>query len=349
MARRSSMRFAAIGLDHRHIFHMVGGLIEAGADCAGFDPTTSDERVLAGFRERFADLAPRSADELLDDPTIELIACAGIPCERAALAIRAMRAGKDVMVDKPGVTTLAQLAEVEACVAETGRIFSVCFSERFIVPATIIAGKLIADGAIGRVVQTIGLGPHRLNRGIRPGWFFDKAKFGGILTDIASHQIDQFLHFTGSSDAEIVTSGTAHFGLADLPDFEDFGEILLRSPQAGGYIRVDWFTADGLSTWGDGRLTILGTEGTIELRKYVDIAGRPGTDHVFLVDKNGTRHIDASREPLTYFRNLVADVGARSETAVGQTHVFTVCRLALEAQGRAVRLPVKSISGSSRA
>lgn len=338
------MRFAAIGLDHRHIFHMVAGLLEAGADCAGFDPGTGDARVLAGFRERFPQLRPVEAQRLLDDASIDLIACAGIPSERAALAIRATRAGKDVMVDKPGVTSFDQLAAVEAAVAETGRIFSICFSERFIVPATLIAGKLIADGAIGRVVQTIGLGPHRLNRAIRPGWFFDAAAYGGILTDIASHQIDQFLHFTGSDTAEIVSSGIGHFGAEDLPDFQDFGEILLRSDRAGGYIRVDWFTADGLSTWGDGRLTILGTEGTIELRKYVDIAGRPGSDHVFVVDKAGTRHIDASREPLTYFRDLIADVGARSETAMAQAHVFAVCRLALEAQAKAVWLPAKDHS-----
>ena len=335
------MRFAAIGLDHRHIYHMVGGLLEAGAHCAGFDPATSDPRVLAGFRERFPQLAEAAAERLLDDPTIELIVCAGIPSERAALAVRAMRAGKDVMVDKPGVTSFEQLAEVEQTVAETGRIFSVCFSERFIVPATIVAGKLIADGAIGRVVQTVGLGPHRLNRTIRPSWFFDRQYFGGILTDIASHQIDQFLHFTGSQDAEIVASGVGHFGAADLPDFEDFGEILLRSDRASGFIRVDWFTADGLPTWGDGRLTILGTEGTIELRKYLDIAGRPGTDHLFLVDKAGTRHIDASGEPLTYFRDLIADVETRSERAATQRHVFTVCRLALHAQDRAVRLPIR--------
>ena len=252
-----------------------------------------------------------------------------------------MQAGKDVMVDKPGVTDFDQLAAVEKAVAETGRIFSICFSERFTVPATLIAGKLIADGTIGRVVQTLGMGPHRFNRAIRPDWFFDKRHYGGILTDIASHQIDQFLHFTGSDDAEIVASGTGHFGVPDLPDFEDFGEVLLRSDRAGGYIRVDWFTADGLPTWGDGRLTILGTEGTIELRKYVDIAGRPGTDHVFLVDKAGTRHIDAASEPLTYFRNLVADIGNRGESAMSQRHVFTVCRLALEAQAKAAWLPAK--------
>ncbi|WP_332683471.1 Gfo/Idh/MocA family protein [Bosea sp. (in: a-proteobacteria)] len=333
------MRFAAIGLDHRHVYHMVGGLLEAGADCAGFDPQTSDARVLAGFRERFPQLKEMAGERLLDDPSVDLVVCAGIPSERAPLAVKAMRAGKDAMVDKPGVTSFAQLAEVEATVAETGRIFSICFSERFVVPSTIVAGKLIADGAIGRVVQTVGLGPHRLNRAIRPDWFFEKEQAGGILADIASHQIDQFLHFTGSQDAEIVASGIGHFGEADLPDYEDFGEVLLRSDRASGFIRVDWFTADGLPTWGDGRLTILGTKGTIELRKYVDIAGRPGTDHLFLVDSAGTRHIDASGEKLTYFRRLIADIADRSETASSQQHMFTVCRLALQAQAQAVRLP----------
>ena len=339
------MRFGVVGLDHRHVFHMVGELIAAGATCAGFDPATTDPRVLEGFRERFPGLVERAADALIEDPSIALVAIAAVPRARAALAVRAMRAGKDVMVDKPGVTTFDDLAAVEAAVAETGRIFSVCFSERFIVPATIVAGKLIADGAIGRVVQTLGMGPHRLNRGIRPDWFFDPAQYGGILTDIASHQIDQFLHFTGSTDAEVVAATVGHFRAADdLPDFEDFGEVLLRSDRACGYVRVDWFTADGLPTWGDGRLTILGTEGTIELRKYVDVAGRPGTDHVFLVNGHGTRHIDASTEPLTYFRDLVADVANRTETAVRQAHTLAVCRLALDAQAKAARVPARTTS-----
>jgi predicted dehydrogenase len=198
-----------------------------------------------------------------------------------------MRAGKDVMVDKPGVTTAADLAAVERTVAETGRIFSICFSERFVVPAAEVATKLVLDGTVGRVIQTVGLGPHRLNRAIRPSWFFDPAAFGGILVDIASHQIDQFLFFTGSTDADIVATTIGNFGTPENPAFQDFGEIMLASDAARGYIRVDWFTPDGLPAWGDGRLVILGTEGTIELRKYLDIAGRPGTDHVFVADRNG--------------------------------------------------------------
>jgi predicted dehydrogenase len=331
------MRFAAIGLDHRHIYHMVGELIAAGATCAGYDPSTSDPRVLAGFQERFPALAPIDRQILLDDSSIALICSAAVPSERAPLAIEAMRRGKDAMVDKPGITSFAQLEAVRRAVEETGRIFSICFSERFIVPATEVAAKLIADGAVGRVVQTLGLGPHRLNRAIRPAWFFDPAFYGGILVDIASHQIDQFLFFTGSTDAEVVASSVANFANPETPRFQDFGEVMLASDRARGYIRVDWFTPDGLPTWGDGRLVILGTEGTIELRKYVDIAGRPGTDHVFLVDRHGTRHIDASREPLTYFKRLLADVRDRTETAMSQRHVLTVARLALEAQAAAKR------------
>lgn len=191
------MRFAAFGLDHRHIFHMVGGLLVAGVACAGYCPRTSDGRVLAGFRERFPDLAEADREALLDDPSVDILVTAAVPRDRAGLAVEAMRRGKDVMADKPGVTSFEDLASVETAVRDTGRIFSICFSERFVVPSTIVADKLIADGALGRVVHTTGLGPHRLNRAIRPDWFFDRTAYGGILNDIASHQIDQFLHFTG--------------------------------------------------------------------------------------------------------------------------------------------------------
>lgn len=331
------LRFAAIGLDHRHIYHLVGELIAAGAICAGYCPQTSDAKVLEGFQERFPTLQPVDRERLFDDPAIDIVVCAAIPRDRPGIAIRAMRAGKDVMVDKPGAVSLAQVVDIEKVAAETGRIFSICFSERFVVRACEAASRLVAEGAIGRVIQTLGLGPHRLNRAIRPEWFFEPATYGGILTDIASHQIDQFLYFTGTQDAEIVTSFVANRGLSEVPAFEDFGEIMLRNSAASGYIRVDWFTPDGLPTWGDGRLFLLGTEGTIELRKYVDIAGRQGTDHLFLTDRNGVRHIDASSEHLSYFGNFLHDVRERSFTAMPEGHALRVTRLAISAQETAQR------------
>ncbi|HEY6134208.1 MAG TPA: Gfo/Idh/MocA family oxidoreductase [Rubrivivax sp.] len=336
------LRFAAIGLEHRHIYDLVAELVAAGAQCAGYCPETTDPHVLKGFRDRFPQLQAVERRRLIEDPSIDIVCCAAIPEDRAGIAIDAMRHGKDVLVDKPGVTSAADLAALRACVTETGRIFSICFSERFLVPAVQVAARLVAQGEIGRVVQTTGLGPHRLNRAIRPAWFFKPRRFGGILVDIGSHQIDQFLFFTGAADAQIVASSVANHAMPDVPDFEDFGEILLRSGAASGFVRVDWFTPESLPTWGDGRLVLLGTEGYIELRKYVDVAGRPGTDHVFVSNRAGTRHIDASAEPLNYFTRFLADVHDRTQTAMAQSHVFTVCRLALEAQARAVCLSAPS-------
>lgn len=331
------IKFAVIGIDHRHIYEQTGRLLELGCRCAGYW-TEGEPQPLAGFIERFPDLQ-RVDDKrrLFDDPEIELIVTAAIPGDRAAIALDAMRAGKDVMTDKPGCTSLGDLDNLRKVVAETGRIWSVNFSERFEVPAVTKAAELVAEGRIGRVVQTLGMGPHRLNKHLRPDWFFDPVSYGGILTDIASHQIDQFLYFTGSDDAEIVSSTVANYANPATPDLEDFGEIVLRSEHGHGYIRVDWYTPDGLPTWGDGRLTILGTEGYIELRKYVDIAGREGTDHLLVVNRDKVEHIHCASEERPYYRHLANDVRDRTEKAMSQAHCFKVMELALQAQANAVR------------
>jgi predicted dehydrogenase len=329
-------RFAAIGLDHRHIYDLTEGLLAAGQECVGYTPDTTDPRVLAGFQKRFPQVPPVALERLLDDPSIDFVVISAVPRDRAELSIAAMRRGKDVLCDKPGVTTAEQLAAVQRTVAETGRIWSVCFSERFIKPSVRKAWDLVRAGAIGRVVQTVGLGPHRLNRALRPSWFFDKPAYGGIINDIGCHQIDQFLAFSGAEDATIVSATIGEFG-TEPPGFEDFAEMTFQTPSVRGYARIDWFTADGLPSWGDGRLFVLGTEGTIELRKNVDIAGRDGGDHLFLVDGKSTRHIPSDGTGITYFSDFVSDVANRTTTSVPQAHVFTVCRLALEAQARATR------------
>ena len=329
------IRFGAVGLEHRHIYGMAGSLMAEGAAFAGWW-TDGEPGVLNGFARRFPGV-PRVDDRrrLLDDPSIDLILVADVPDLRAARAIEAMRAGKDVMVDKPGCTTLDQLAAIRACAAETGRIWSVDFSERFEVPAVTRATELVRAGAIGRVVQTVGLGPHRLNAATRPAWFWERGRHGGILCDIASHQIDQFLHFAGAETAEVTLASVANVAHPERPGLQDFGEVALRAGDVFGYVRVDWFTPDALPTWGDGRLTILGTEGTIELRKYVDVAGRPGGDHLFLVNGTACEHVDCADAGTPYFGRLIADVRDRTETAMAQAHAFGATELALRAQAMA--------------
>ena len=304
--------------------------------------TAKKPELVAAFAKRYpqAKLA-RSEKEILEDNSIQLIVSASIPVDRAPLGVQVMRHGKDFLVDKPGIVTLEQLAEVRKVQKETKRIYSIMYSERLENRATVKAGELVKAGAIGKVIQTIGLGPHRMNIKSRPEWFFKRNMYGGILCDIGSHQFDQFLYFTGSTQASVVASQVGNVHYPQYPEFEDFGDVTLRGNEGAGYIRVDWFTPDGLKSWGDGRLTILGTEGFIELRKNVDIGGREGGNHLFLVDQKETRYIDCSKELLPFGEQLVNDIVNRTETAMPQEHCFLATELALQSQAEAQKLSLK--------
>jgi len=331
------IRFAAIGLNHDHINGQVETVKNGGGGLVAFFAKEPD--LAADFQKRFPEAKRLSSEkQILEDPSIQLVVSAAIPSERAPLGIEVMRHGKDFMSDKPGMTSLEQLADVRRVQAETKRIYSIFYGERHENRATIKAGDLVKAGAIGTVIQTIGLGPHRMHPKTRPAWFFDKARYGGIICDIASHQFDQFLFFTGSTRAEIVASQVGNVHHPESPGLEDFGDVMLRGNGGTGYIRVDWFSPDGLNTWGDGRLTILGTDGFIEIRKNVDIGGRTGGNHLFLVDQKETRYVDSSDVALPYGERLVDDVLNRTETSMPQAHVFLAMELALRAEQQAQRI-----------
>ncbi len=333
----AKIRFGVVGINHDHIYGQVDLLLRAGAELVSVH--APEANLLAKFTDTYPQArVVSSIEQILEDETLQLVVSAAIPSERAGIGIAAMQHGKDYMSDKPGFTTLQQLAEARRVQAETGRIYSICFSERFENRATVRAGELVKAGAIGRVLQTIGLGPHRARLHTRPDWFFRRSQYGGIITDIASHQADQFLFFTGSTKAEVVSAQVANWHHPEHPELEDFGDLLLRGNGGTGYIRVDWFTPEGLDTWGDTRLTVLGTDGYIEVRKNIDIAGRPGANHLFLVDNTGTRYIDCDEVPLPYGAQLLSDIVNRTETAMSQAHCFLASELVLRAEAQATRL-----------
>jgi len=329
--------FGVVGINHNHIYSQVDMMLGAGCRLTKFFAPEDD--LAAVFSDKYPQ-AERVGDEraVLEDAAILLVVGAGIPAERAPMAVRAMRAGKDVMLDKPGCVSLAQLDELRAVQAETGRICSILYTEHYQQKSTVRAVGLIRAGAIGRVVSTVGLGPHRLGNTTRPDWFWDPACSGSILTDIASHQFEQFLSLTGATRARILHSVETNFDHPDAPDFLDYGHAVVAAERATGFIRVDWFTPDGSPAWGDGRLFVVGTEGTIELRKYMDIEGRPDGDHLFLTNKSGTRYINASDTELTFGARLRDDVLNRTETAMPQSHCFHAMELALEAHAMAERI-----------
>jgi len=331
--------FAAVSLDHGHIYGMTNGLLEAGGTLKWvYDP---DPAKAAAFAKRYPQVQiAEDEQQILQDPEVKLVAGAAVPSERCALGLRVMDHGKDYFTDKCPFTTLDQLEQARKKVAETGLKYAVYYSERLHVESAVHAGDLIKDGAIGRVLQVLGLGPHRLNAPSRPQWFFEKAKYGGILTDIGSHQIEQFLYFAGCRDAEVVSSRVANYNHKEYPELEDFGDAnLIGDNGATNYFRVDWFTPDGLSTWGDGRTLILGTEGYIELRKYVDIARDRAGDQLYLVNNEGEFHFSlAGKVGYPFFGQLILDCLNRTENAMTQEHAFKAAELCLIAQEKAIRI-----------
>ncbi|MBU9721562.1 MULTISPECIES: Gfo/Idh/MocA family protein [Bacillaceae] len=332
-------RFAAIGLDHGHIYGMCNGLTEAGAELvAVYDP---DPSKVEGFLKAFPEVkVAASEDEIYEDDTINLVACASIPVDRYQVGLRALEHGKHFFADKPAFTTLDQVKEARKKVEETGLKWGIYYSERLHVESAIFAGQLIDEGAIGRVIQVIGTGPHRANAPSRPDWFFDPEQYGGILCDIGSHQIEQFLHFAGAKDAQVLHSKVANYNYKEYPKFEDYGDATLVADNgATFYFRVDWFTPDGLGTWGDGRTIILGTEGYIEIRKYIDIARDPNGDHLYLVNQEGEKHFECSgKVGCPYFGEFILDCLHGTENAMTQEHAFRAAELCIEAQNMAINV-----------
>lgn len=331
--------FAAAYLEHGHIYGQCNGLIEAGAQLKWvYDP---DAHKVEAFVKKFPHVKVAIAfDEILDDPEVHLVAAAAVPCDRGPIGCRVMRAGKDYFTDKTPFTSLDQLEHAKAIVAQTGRKYAVYYSERLHVESAMWATEFVHGGGIGRVLQVLGLGPHRLGKPGRPKWFFEKAKYGGILCDIGSHQFEQFLTFAGATDGEVMHAAVANYGNPDTPEFEDFGEAtLLGNNGATNYIRVDWFTPEGLSTWGDGRMIILGSKGYVELRKYVDIGRDRAGDNVYVVDEKGEHHLNvAGKVGYRYFGELILDCLHRTEKAMTQAHTFKAAELALRAQAAARKI-----------
>jgi predicted dehydrogenase len=336
---KHSIRFAVCGMSHDHIYGMVGAIQRGGGELVAAYGEEPDK--IAAFTKRYPDVKwVQSEAGILNDGSIQLVLSSTIASHRAPLGVRVMEHGKDYLSDKPGVTTLEQLAAVRKAIAETHRIYGIMYSERLEVKAAVRAGELIQAGAIGRVIQTINIAPHQVRQkhgdagggSGRPEWFWNPEEYGGILCDIGSHQVDQFLYYTGSTEAEVVASQIANVAHPERPRFQDFGDMMLRGNRGMGYVRLDWFTPDGLGTWGDGRLFVLGTEGYIELRKYVDVAVKSEGNNLFIVDQKQARYIDCSNLTLPFGPQFVADVVNRTHIAQDQTQCLLAAELAIRAQ-----------------
>lgn len=325
------------GIDHGHIYGMCNGLIEAGAQIKYI--YDKDQKKVEAFIKAFPSAKfIESEDLLIQISEINLIATSAIPNERYKIGLKALDNGKDFFSDKPPFTTLAQLESARNKVKETNLKWFVYYSERLHVEAAVYAGQLIEQGVIGDVVSIKGWGPHRIDKANRPSWFFNKEQFGGIIVDIGSHQLEQALYYAKAKDAKLVSSRIGNLKNQDYPLFEDYGDATyITDNNIPCYISVDWFTPDGLSTWGDGRLIVSGTKGYIEIRKYLDVAASKEGDHVIVVDEKEEKHYRVHNKiGFPFFGQMIRDCLDRTELAISQEHTFKSIELALIAQKDAV-------------
>lgn len=330
--------FSAAHLDHGHIYGMTNGLLEAGGTLKYvYDP---DPNKVAQFVKTYPQVqVALSEEQVMEDRETHMVCGAHITNERGPFGLRVMAAGKDYFTDKAPFTTMAQLNAAKEMVKKTGRKYMVYYSERLHCECAILAGYMIDQGEIGQVIHVEGFGPHRLGAPGRPAWFFEKEKYGGILCDIGSHQIEQYLHFAGEEEAEVTYSRIGNYANPQYPELDDFGDCnIVGAKGTTNYFRVDWFTPDGLRTWGDGRTIILGTKGYIEIRKYVNLGtDMQGGDHVFLANGSGEKYINAHGVTgCPFFGELILDSLNRTEKAMTQHHAFKAAELCLIAQEKAV-------------
>ena len=327
---------AAAHLDHGHIHGQVQGLVDAGATLKWvFEPDAAKRNALV---EKYPDTQiATSLDEILNDHDVHLVASAAIPARRAALGLKVLESGKDYFTDKSPFTTLDQLAEVRVATAKTGQRYFVYYAERLHNEAAWYAGDLIKQGAIGRVLHVLSIAPHRLSADTRPDWFFQKEQYGGIITDIGSHQVEQFLTYTGCTFAEVSMARVANLENPHYPELEDFGEFSLVGENGASFFsRVDWFTPSGSEVWGDGRTFITGSSGTMELRKYTDLTRQTPAAKIFLTDDEGVSEIDCQgRVGFPFFGQMILDSLNDTELAMTQEHIFLAAELSMQAQARA--------------
>ncbi len=332
--------FGVNGLAHGHINGMCSSLIRAGATLKYvYD---ENEALLSDFSKKFPDaIVAKSYDEILADPEIELIASAAIPSHRADIAIKAMHAGKHAFVDKAPVISFDQLSAVKAACAETGKKFFVCYSEFVSVEASVYAKQLIDRGIIGDVFHIDIVAPHSLNPSTRPDWFFFRKDTGGIITDIGSHQLYQFLEFSGAHDATVSSARVANYfakNYADEKEFDDFGDLtIIGDNGVTGYVRIDWNSPKGINTWGDVRAIIQGSKGYIELRKNCDIGKPKVASTVYVCTNDGvfTESV-AGKVGLPFCSDMINDCRKGTETATTAHKTFRAIELAMEAQEMAL-------------
>lgn len=255
------IRVAIAGASHQHVEYAVRevdqrpefGLVGVSDESAAVARRYGEPRGAAVFTDH---------REMLQSVKPEIVVASGIYGRRSAVIVDALDAGCHVVADKPLCTTVAGLEEIRSARRRARGSLTLLLDKRFL-PETVAALQLVESGALGTVVEVSSTGPHKLNPESRPAWFFDRSTYGGILSDLVTHDIDLALQFTRAASGTI--SGAVAGLFPGKPEFSLSGVATVRSPEQLMILEANWLTPAMSSVHGDYHMRVIGTEGVADL------------------------------------------------------------------------------------
>jgi predicted dehydrogenase len=251
---------AIIGVAHPHVEYVLEELKRSDRkDYTLLGVQDSDVELAHHYAAPFGAPVFAQVNEILAErPDVAVIA--GRYAERGTEAAAALRAGAHIIADKPLCTSLEQLNEVEQAVRVSGRSVTLLLEKRGY-PETLAAHEFIQTGGLGEIVGITSVGPHKLNPNTRPEWFFRRDEYGGIIGDLAVHDLDTALLFAPAQSAQVrgwvravAPNGFAHYGVASV-----------ITPTTVISAEVSWLTPQASDVHGDYRMRVVGTRGTLEI------------------------------------------------------------------------------------
>jgi predicted dehydrogenase len=317
-----TLRFGLAGLRHGHLSILLDEIAKRSdvslVALAEDDPTIREE-----FRNRLNVPAYSDYHEMLATERLDAVGVICIPGGRGQVVADCLRAGVDVIADKPLCTTLADLELVTSAWKASGKRLSILFDKRFYSPTIELRNRLQA-GELGELAMVWASGPHRLRRATRPDWMFKRVSYGGILNDLCIHDIDLLLWLTGAQSGEVLgLAGNRAY--PDLPEFEDYGQVVLRIDSGLlATLEAHWLSPEAAPYHGDYRMVLTGTEGTAEMR------------WAFNELQIATNRNPPESAPLPPPGSVAGDffdaIIAGGECSISAPEIFTATRVALLAQ-----------------
>ena len=257
------MRAAVMGMRHGHISEFMRA-VEENESVTLVGIAEDEPTVRARIESEHSVPVYADFEELLDKEQPQVVGVARTNATKFLALTACLERGINVIADKPLLTEMGQLEQVQAANALGKARLGMMLSQRFSAPHRALKAQVEA-GDFGEIVHMYGFGPHKLRPHSRNPWELDAAQNGGVLVDLGVHYFDSLRWFSGQEPVRVAAAqGNTRF--PELPQLYDHAHALMEFDGGmKGIVVADWLTPDAAPYHGDYRLYVTGTRGTAEI------------------------------------------------------------------------------------